>query len=69
MSEGVTQLEPFLTKREIAAFFGCGVRSIERCMAEGMPHRHILGAAKFRPSECEPWLEQHGKIQRKGEAA
>lgn len=65
----VTMLEPWLTKAEIAEFFGCSKAWISLRMAEGMPHTHIAGRAKYRPSECEPWLESHGHIKRKGEAA
>jgi hypothetical protein len=56
-------------KRAIAAYFGCSVRSIERRMVEGMPHAEILGRAKFRVPEVEPWLEEHGYLKRKGQAA
>jgi hypothetical protein len=65
----VTQLEPWLDKKGIAAHFVCSVRWIERKMEEGMPHRHIAGRAKFRVSEVEAWLEAHGHIERRGEAA
>lgn len=65
----VTELDRWLTKRDLAEYLGCSTRSVERCMAEEMPHRHILGAAKFRLSEVETWLEENGKSQKKGRAA
>lgn len=66
----VSQLRPgYLNKREIAAFFTISVRTIERCMAQGMPHRHIFGKAGFKPGEVEPWLEAHGYLEKRGEAA
>jgi hypothetical protein len=35
-----------------------------------MPHSIIAGRVKLKPAEeCEPWLEEHGFIERKGEAA
>ena len=59
----------YLDKEGIAAEFECSIRWIERRMEEGMPHRHIAGRAKFRVWEVEPWLDAHGFIERKGEAA
>lgn len=59
----------WLDKRGIAAHLGCSVRSINRRMQEGMPHAEIMGRAKFRVEEVEPWLEQHGYLRRKGNAA
>ncbi|HET7052788.1 MAG TPA: hypothetical protein VFI09_02585 [Solirubrobacterales bacterium] len=65
----VIPLEPWLDKRGIATFFDCSVRWIELRMEEGLPHAHIAGRAKFHASEVEPWLEAHGYIDRRGEAA
>lgn len=62
-------LEPWLTKKELAKQLGCGVRYIEYRQAEGMPHAVIAGRVKFRQSEAEGWLEQHGHLVRCGEAA
>lgn len=62
-------LEPMLDKAAIADFFSCSERWIEERMNEGMPHRVLGRRTKFRASECEPWLEQHGYIERRGEAA
>lgn len=59
----------WLDKRGIAEYFGCSIRSINRRMAEGMPHATIFGKTKFKADECEAWLEEHGLIERKGEAA
>lgn len=67
MSE-VAQLERWFDKRGLAAHLSCSVRWIERRMEEGMPHTHIAGRAKFRISEVEPWLWEHGHIERRGEA-
>ena len=58
--------EPWLDKRQLAAQFSCSVRWVERCMAEGAPHAHIAGKAKFRASEFERWLHVHGHIEWKG---
>lgn len=61
----VTQLEPWVDKRAVAEFFGCGVRWVEMRVAEGMPSALIAGRRKFRVSEVEPWLERAGYIERR----
>jgi hypothetical protein len=65
----VVHLEPWLDKKALASHLGCGVRWIEYRMEEGMPHSIIAGRCKFRPSEVEPWLEERGYLERRGEAA
>jgi hypothetical protein len=65
----ITTLPGYLDKKGIAGHFQCSIRWIERRMEEGMPHTHIAGRAKFRVSEVEPWLEAHGHIEHRGEAA
>ena len=62
-------LEPWLDKRALAAHLACSVRKIEYLMHAGMPHAMLLGKAKFRVSEVEPWLEHTGRLQRRGEGA
>ncbi len=69
MASEVAELPPWLGKTKIAEHFDCSIRWIERRMEEGLPHTHIAGRAKFRVSEVEPWLEAHGHIERRGEAA
>lgn len=61
--------ERWLDKAGIAEQFACSIRWIECRMEDGMPHAHIAGRAKFRVSEVEPWLQEHGHIERRGEAA
>jgi hypothetical protein len=56
--------EPWLDKRGLAAHLSCSIRSIQTALAAGMPHATIFGRAKFRVSEVEPWLEQHGYLVR-----
>lgn len=65
----VAALEPWLDKKALAKHLGCGVRFIEYRIEQGMPHAVIAGRCKFRASEVEPWLEQHGFLERRGEAA
>jgi hypothetical protein len=64
----VVELERWLTKQELAHHLGCGVRFIEYRMTEGMPSALIAGRVKFRVSEVEPWLEQHGHMERRAHA-
>jgi hypothetical protein len=56
--------EPWLDKRGLAVHLACSVRSVETALAEGMPHAVIFGRPKFKVSIVEPWLEQHGYIER-----
>lgn len=70
MSGEVVEIgERWLDKEGIAAYFSCSVRWIEERMPEGLPCVYIAKKAKFRVSEVEPWLWEHGHIQRRGEAA
>lgn len=54
-------------KTMIADHFVSSVSWIEKRMAEGMPHAVIAGRPKFKPAECEPWLEEHGYLVWKGD--
>jgi hypothetical protein len=56
--------EPWLDKRGLAQHYACSVRMVEYAHAHGMPHRRIFGRPKYRVSIVEPWLEQHGYIER-----
>lgn len=65
----VHHLERWLGKRDMADHLGCGVRWLELRMADGMPHALIAGRVKMRVSEVTPWLEEHGHLERRGDAA
>lgn len=70
MSADVVELKSgWLDKEGFADHLGMSVSWIEKRMQEGMPYAKIGSRTKFRAAEAEPWLEQHGWIQRKGEAA
>ena len=69
MSDTIAHLEPWLDKKGLAAHLGCGVRFLEYRLADGLPHAIIAGRVKFRASEAECWLEEHGHLERRGEAA
>jgi hypothetical protein len=60
--------EPWLDKRGLACHLSCSVRSVERAEAAGMPHAIIFGRIKFRASEAEAWLEEHGRLERSAPA-
>lgn len=62
----VSPAEPWLDKRGLAEHLACSVRSIEFAVAAGMPHAIIFGRVKFRASEAEQWLEDTGRLQRRG---
>ena len=61
--------EPWLDKRRLAEHLACSVRSIETALAEGLPHAVIFGRVKFRVTEVEPWLADHGHLERVGSSA
>ena len=57
--------EPWLDRKKLADHYSCSVRSIELALADGMPHAVVFGRVKFKVSECEPWLEDRGIIERR----
>jgi hypothetical protein len=59
----------WLDKRGLAQHLACSVRSIELAIADGMPHAIIFGRAKFQAGDVERWLEQTGRLQRRGDPA
>ena len=61
--------EPWLDRKKLAAHYSCSVRSIELALAEGLPHAIAFGRVKFQVSAIEPWLEQHGYIERRVDGA
>ena len=59
-------MSAWLSKRDIAAHFGCSIRSIEYAVAAGLPHAIIFGRPKFQIPACEEWLEHNGQLERRG---
>ena len=57
--------EPWLDRKKLADHYSCSVRSIELAVSEGMPSALVFGRRKFRLSEVEPWLTEHGYIERR----
>lgn len=62
----VAQLEPWLTKRQLADHLAVSTRWLDARVAEGMPHRPIAGANKFQLTAAESWLIRHGYIEESG---
>lgn len=63
----IAQLEPWLSKRHLAAQLAVSPRWLDARTSEGMPSRMIAGALKFRLSEVELWLRRHGYLEETGE--
>lgn len=60
----VVHLEPWLDRQALARYLGCSVPNVELRMAEGMPAWKVMGRVKFRVSEVERWLQEHGHMAR-----
>lgn len=54
--------EPWVSKRDIAAFFGVSGRTVERWMRRGLPFDKPFagGSVRYRLSECEEWFRSGG---------
>jgi hypothetical protein len=63
---GKAVTEQWLDKKGIAKHLSCSTRSIELAIVDGMPHAIIFGRAKFHASEVETWLEETGRLDRRG---
>jgi excisionase family DNA binding protein len=66
--ERVAVLERWLDKRGLAEYLGYSVRSVERMIVDGMPHVVMLGRVRAKASEVEAWLEETGRLKRRGES-
>jgi len=54
-------MEPWLSKREIAAHFGRSTRWVELRMREGLPSKMIGGRRGFHLSDVEAWIDGRGQ--------
>jgi excisionase family DNA binding protein len=50
--------EPWLTKKQLAAYVGFSTRWVELRVREGMPSTIIGGRRRFHVSEVEAWLKE-----------
>jgi hypothetical protein len=53
--------EPWLSKRQIADYFGRSTRWVELRVREDMPSKMIGGRRGFRLSEVEAWLDRRNQ--------
>ena len=49
--------EPWVTKKQVAAYLGFSTRWVELRVREGMPSMLFGGHRRFRLSEVEAWIE------------
>jgi hypothetical protein len=61
--------ECWLDKRHLAEYLDCSPRWVIARYEEGMPCKMIAGRLKFKVSEAEPWLEEHGHIEERNRVA
>lgn len=59
-------LEPWISKADLAAHLRLSVRSVDRMVADGLPHAVVLGRVRVHASEVEAWLEDRGLMGRIG---
>lgn len=52
----IAHLEPWLTKRQLAAHYGFSIRWVEAQQTAGMPSRLIGGQRRYRLSETDPFV-------------
>ena len=55
----------YLTKRELAHFYGVSIRWIEYQLAKGMPSRLIGHQRRFLLTEVDGWLEDPHPTQQR----
>jgi hypothetical protein len=54
----LVQQEPerWLSQKELAAHFGCSIRTVSNYHRAGMPHIMVGSHPRYRASECEAFL-------------
>jgi excisionase family DNA binding protein len=56
------QFSPLLTKEQLAAHWQVSERWIElRVKNDGLPHKRLGRAIRFRLEDCERWLERRNE--------
>ena len=55
------ELEPWMTKRQLADHLSMSVRWIEMRVHEGMPMMHFGNRARFKVSQVENWISKQAK--------
>ena len=54
----MADLEPWLTRKQLAAHLGFSVRWVDLRVRDGMPSLKMRGERRFKASAVERWLEQ-----------
>lgn len=54
-------VEPWLTKRQLAAHLNYSTRWVEQQVKVGMPHERWGGRLRFQVSAVEAWLKERFK--------
>lgn len=57
----VYELEPWMTKQQLANHLSMSVRWIEMCVRDGMPMMRFGSRPRFRASEVENWISRQAK--------
>jgi hypothetical protein len=55
--------EPWLDRHKLADHLSVSERTIDYWRDDGLPEWVLGGRAKFRLSEVEPWLVEHGHLR------
>jgi hypothetical protein len=55
------QVEPWMTKQQLANHLSMSVRWIEMCVQDGMPMMRFGNRPHFRASEVENWISNYTK--------
>jgi excisionase family DNA binding protein len=55
------ELEPWMTKQQLADHLSMSVRWIEMCVREGMPMMRFGNRPRFRASKVENWISKQAK--------
>jgi hypothetical protein len=55
--------EPWLDRRKLADHLSVSERTVDYWRDAGLPEWVLGGRAKFRLSEVEPWLVEHGHLR------
>jgi hypothetical protein len=56
-------LEPWVSKKEIASYFGVTTTTIDVWTNLGMPHERIGKRRKFRQGECDDWHRARNAVR------
>lgn len=60
--DNVVRLTPLLTKEELAEHWHMSPRWVElRVKNDGLPHKKLGRAIRFRLEDCERWLERRNE--------